>query len=86
MFIWLEHYKMYSIHVAIWRSSRGRFWSPASIADGSYQVKPDLSLARGVVSTVLNENFGLVYGPDNVDDDDKMFCLFDTYDLVTFVD
>jgi hypothetical protein len=49
-------------------------------------VKPDLSLARGVVSTVLNENFGLVYGPDNVDDDDKMFCLFDTYDLVTFVD
>jgi hypothetical protein len=32
----------------------------SSILDGSYKRKPDRKCARGVVSHVLNENFGLV--------------------------
>jgi hypothetical protein len=48
--------------------------------DGSYKRKPDHVCARGVVRHVLNENFGLVYGPIN--SDQKTYCLFDTFDLV----
>jgi hypothetical protein len=55
----------------------------ASILDGSYKVKPDHVCARGVVRHVLNENFGLVYGPSDADEADKSYCLFDTFDLVS---
>ena len=54
----------------------------ASILDGSYNKKPDHVAVRGIVKHVLNENFGLVYGPTNAAQEDKAYCLFDTYDLV----
>ena len=56
--------------------------TPASILDGSYRNKPDLVAARGVIRHVLNENFGFIYGPNNVSESDRTFCLFDTFDLV----
>ena len=36
---------------------------------------------RGVIKHILNENFGLVWGP--LDSRDPCYCLFDTCDLTT---